>query len=438
MYKLLIVDDEADIREGLAAFPWDRLHIEVTGICEHGLDAYHWLQQHPVDIVITDIRMPLMNGLELAEKINKQFPYVKTVILTGFDDFEYARASIRVGVVDYLLKPTQDEPMMATFLRVKETMDKEKQEEQRLLLVERRSRLLAGVLRKEFLHKLTSRPLTRAEIDEGSSVSEVMLDGKAYRIMMIRQDHPIHRQPHYAEKEWELVLFALDNVLTELWDAEGHGYHLVDEATGDCMLIGVNSEEETACMSQLEALRQQLYRFRGLLRTTLSIGLGGAYAKLDQLHLSRRQAENALIKGTSANGMAVDEQAPGSISHAEGSAREESTAVWETSEASTFLIDKAKSYIHNHYQRSITLSEVAEHIHISPTYFSFLFKEMTGENYVQYVTTCRVEKAKQLLKDSYYKVYEIGEMVGYENPRYFSEIFKKMTGKTPNDYRGAK
>ncbi|GHH99037.1 helix-turn-helix domain-containing protein [Neobacillus kokaensis] len=100
-------------------------------------------------------------------------------------------------------------------------------------------------------------------------------------------------------------------------------------------------------------------------------------------------------------------------------------------------IQKAMEYIEEHFLEAITLEKVASHVHLSPTYFSRIFKNATGSNFVEYITYLRIEKAKELLKDLNYTVYQIAFEVGYSNSHYFSRVFKTLVGKTPSDYRNS-
>ena len=106
MYKLLLVDDEPIIRVGIRnMLPIERLGIEVTGICANALDALDCMTDNMPDILITDLKMPKMDGLELIERTIKMYPRIQAIILSGFDEFEYARKAIKLGVKEYLLKP---------------------------------------------------------------------------------------------------------------------------------------------------------------------------------------------------------------------------------------------------------------------------------------------------------------------------------------------
>ncbi|WP_274650906.1 response regulator transcription factor [Paenibacillus humicola] len=440
-YKLMIVDDEPEIREGLGAFDYSELGIELAGCYENGIIAYQRIQKEPVDVVVTDIRMPLMNGLELIERIRKEFGYIQTIMLTGYDDFEYARKSLQNGAVDYLLKPIDFHELKASLAKAVGVLNERQQTRLRSTILERKAKLLAKYLRHCFLTELMNRPLTPDEIEEGCSSGELLLDGGRYTVAVLRLDAAMAAAGPYTGKDWNLIVFTLDNILTEIWD-DHYGYHTVDRKNGSCFLLAANPEvqsEPGRMIAILQSIRKEMLRFRGLLRSTVSIAVGPEVGTLGELPFSRSCAESLL-------GETPDTEAeyrsgmPGVKPAAEPDAGAESQIGRPddppaAESPKSLIVEEAKKYIRLHYERSITLRDVADSVHVNPTYLSWLFKKTEGLSFVCYLTDCRLNHAKRLLADPQYKVYEVGEMVGYENPRYFCEIFKKNTGKTPQEYR---
>ncbi len=121
---MIIVDDEAELREGISNyFPWDSLGIQVAGIFENGRTAFAYLKAHQVDIVLTDIRMPLMGGLELIEHAKEISPSTCYVILSGYREFEYAKKGLLLGVKDYIVKPTKYSQIYQVFSRITAELD---------------------------------------------------------------------------------------------------------------------------------------------------------------------------------------------------------------------------------------------------------------------------------------------------------------------------
>ncbi len=124
MYNILLVDDEKEIRYGLKNyFPWNHLGFEMVHDCENGEKALEYLSQNPIDVVLTDIRMPVIDGLELAKQIYQQHQPVYTVILSGYRDFQYAKEALKFGVVDYIVKPGKYEEIHEVFSTLKKKLD---------------------------------------------------------------------------------------------------------------------------------------------------------------------------------------------------------------------------------------------------------------------------------------------------------------------------
>lgn len=127
--RLLIADDEKNIRNGLLSLPWNTIGIQKVYQAENGLEALKILEEKQIDIVISDIKMPGLSGLELAEFVQKNSLDTAVVLLTGFSEFEYAQKALRNGVLDYMLKPLRPRDILATVLRAKETLEKRRYKE---------------------------------------------------------------------------------------------------------------------------------------------------------------------------------------------------------------------------------------------------------------------------------------------------------------------
>lgn len=129
MYQLIVVDDETELREGISNyFPWESIGIEVAGIFENGNAALAYIRTNPVDIVLTDVRMPVMGGLELIEKAAPAYPFIRFVILSGYRDFDYAKKGMLLGVRDYIVKPTKYSQILEVFTRITAELDHRAQE----------------------------------------------------------------------------------------------------------------------------------------------------------------------------------------------------------------------------------------------------------------------------------------------------------------------
>lgn len=126
MYRLLIVDDEQSIRNGIIkGNPWNEWGFEIVGDAADGFEALRIIEQTAPDVILSDIRMPNMDGIELMQYVNKNYPQIKMVILSGYSDFEYLNMSIKHHVTEYLLKPTDIDEFEELFRRIKQELDKE-------------------------------------------------------------------------------------------------------------------------------------------------------------------------------------------------------------------------------------------------------------------------------------------------------------------------
>lgn len=127
MYQVIVVDDEAKIRSGIAhLFPWKQLGFEIAGVFANGKEALDFLELHPVDLILSDIRMPLMDGLELSSRLCELQPAPRIIFFSGYQDFDYARQAIKNGVFDYLLKPVKYEDLLDCLTRIRELLDQER------------------------------------------------------------------------------------------------------------------------------------------------------------------------------------------------------------------------------------------------------------------------------------------------------------------------
>ncbi|MCG8498981.1 MAG: response regulator [Firmicutes bacterium] len=250
MYRLVIVDDEEIIREGLARIvALSGLDFEVVGEAENGKTGFELVCQLSPEIVIADVKMPVMNGLEMIDEIKQLKCDIRFIILSAYTDFNYTRHAIKSGVIDYLMKPVNRLELIALLKKIKEELD---------------------------LEKVQSDERKCGDVPEGKIRTE-------------------------------------------------------------------RNERKT--------------------------------------------------------------------------------------------IEIAKRYIQVRYFKDISLESVAKHVHMNSNYFSTLFKNETGENFIEYVTRVRIYNAKELLRDPNLKIYKVCTMVGYYSPKHFSKLFKNLVGVTPTQYR---
>ena len=155
LYRIILVDDEEEVRKGIIRkIDWEALGFQVVGDAENGQDALEKIEQLEPDVVMTDIRMPYMDGLTLTSWIRQKYPSVKVLIFSGFDDFEYAQKAIKLNVTEYILKPVNVEELTRILNRVRENLDQEIEQRRDVDLLRESYLSSLPILRELFLNDM--------------------------------------------------------------------------------------------------------------------------------------------------------------------------------------------------------------------------------------------------------------------------------------------
>lgn len=535
MYKLLLVDDEEEVRQNMISrIKWEDYGFELTGEAQNGLEALELVEKVIPDVVITDIKMPFMDGLELSKALRKKYPTIKIVIVTGFDEFEYAQKALNLDVVEYLLKPVSLENIAEVLLKMKARIDEEIAQREDMKSLREYYVSSLPILKEKFLTTLVTSNLTKEEILEKCRNYNINLNGKyfAAAVIGIDQDFKSHGERGDSAEASELNKFAVLNVANEIGNP--HGKNNVFMHMDQVVLIFAYNEEEShsnRIMYILENIRQGIEKY---FKFTITIGLGNVVQQVSDIFKSYQNAVSALdyrlvignnrviwiedIEPAVKVNLNFDEGMEHEISNGIKFGTEEeiekiinnifaklfdihvsfkdyqiyllemliailkvakspdtnledifgekrnlfeelnnfynliqvkdwfihiSIQIMKTirknrQETSTLLVEKAKDYIKTHYSdNDITINEVCNFLHISPTYFSFIFKRETEMTFTGYLTQVRMDASKELLRTTNIKLFEIAEKVGYSEANYFSYSFKRYFGVSPKEYRNS-
>ncbi|MGN7358997.1 AraC family transcriptional regulator [Paenibacillus sp. SAF-054] len=446
MYRLLIADDEALEREGIE---WivNRMMPDTFEIihAENGRIAIQKASELHPHIVMMDVRMPGIQGLEALKEIKAHNPGVKMILITAYEYFEYAKQALSLGVQEYLVKPAKREQITA----VLERFVHEIREDQRL-----RNEQLA--LRDKFFQLL---PLAETEIAlhlMSDQVNETEVEYLADMLgLSIRQGCGIVLAFPDIGDDKKRVYDTVKTMTHELTkDRCGAVVSSMVYSHMAVFLLGPPQSAERMIREgalQLgtklaEALSEQC----GI---QISVGIGSVQAQAAGIRRSYYEAvfaskfENrwgsicSFEELTKAGKNGVD---PASVMRQPGGeAAEESTYVElairqireEREQSTSNMLDRALAYIRERFREDMSLEDVAEHVHLNPYYFSKVFKQQTGETFIDYVTRLRIDRAKDMMKDGELSLKEVCYAVGYKDPNYFSRVFKKVTGVTPSEYR---
>lgn len=432
--QTLIVDDEKEIRDGLASWNWMDVGVEIVACCSHGIEALRYISSHPVDVVIADIRMPFMGGLELLEILSNEYAFIKVIILSAYDEFSYARKSLQLRADDYLLKPVSEDELKRAVTKSFSYNDAAIEAEHRLHALKQKSFELQRILRNSFLYNLFSGQFKSESTIrvEGSSdwftMGTLEMDAIEYSAGIIRLDRFMDAASLLKNSESEQLSFALDFILNRHWHHR-FGYYLVDRESLEVLLLIKGAASRQA----LDNLMQSLLDYKSLFKSTFTIIAGPTVTSKEDVAVSLKIARRNLVK-SDANSIMICEPAGQDLPLRENQTRDFKPSDLPNDKPESAILIAAKKYIEKNYADDLTLDEVAEKVYVSPHYLSALFKN-SGDTFLKYLTSTRITTAKLNLRNLRYKVYEVADMVGYQDPAYFSEIFKKTTGMTPSEYR---
>ncbi|MFF2886469.1 response regulator [Paenibacillus sp. NPDC057967] len=514
MWQAMIVDDEPIIRYGIkASVDWEREGVEIAADCANGAEALQLMETRRIDLLITDIKMPVLDGLALTKQALSLNPGIKVILVSSHNDFEYVREGLKLGVADYILKHTlEPEELVQVVRRCIGMLQRESGGNGGMSPSAREER---AKLRKSYESDLKQHLLQRSGSLSVGAYPEWL--NEEYAGLLI---HP-NRVYYIEEQQGYLYKSVLMEQLTEvLYGAEPEGLAV---QSGEHELFYLMPVPDAADVERAAELRERLLRLRDKLEREGGAGLTIGYAEgwgagdiRSVFFGSKEASDRGFFEGSgiysSESASSRDREGmrlPAMYQEAEGLVDEKLqtlVAEWKEDwsqggcpplvlkeEASRVLsimfkhqvdpyalvesfdrlfktetlaelcdtlllvagelrksrsdfdapgfshpIDKALEYIRTHYLETMTLQQVADIVHVSKNYFSILFKKVTGHNFIDYVITLRIQRAKELLAGSELKVYEVAELSGFNDVKYFSKLFKKMTGQSPVDYREQK
>jgi two-component system response regulator YesN len=533
--KVLIVDDEQIIRDGLRSFiDWEAEGFTFAGAARDAAEALEIVDRERPDLVITDISMPDCDGLELAALIRERVPATILVILSGYCEFGYAQRAIEIGVFRYLAKPVREQHLRELLSDVRRAIDRQGKGS------ERHDELLAQMARHRelfedsFFAALRRGAVSEADLAEARRFLEFPPEGDLYAVAVFSIDpgsakagrrSPIDRQGDVLWVRTEAATACRargipcgafqtsDERIALLCAFPGSSWEDAAETlqatTQDLQLkaaqelgiefsVGVSAAATSLttipeCCAQAE--RALEYHFTGGQNCVVfwwdvadrawdrSLPTTGRGERLTQ---ALRAGNKALAESTvdecftAVRAMGCDDQTvyvfvaglihpviglilemgyrlddvlgPGSdpyrdlyrcaaLSDLQVKVNQLCAAVAEflsrrTGNAQKMLAERARRYIDDHYcDEELSLPRISRGLQASQAYVSHVFKAVHGINLSDYISRCRIEYAKQLLKKETLKMFEVAEECGFRDTNYFSTLFKRLVGVSPSEYR---
>lgn len=539
MLRTFLAEDEIVVRENIKKMvPWEQYGFELVGEAADGEMALPLIKKLKPDLLITDIKMPFMDGLTLAKVVKKELPAIKIVILSGYDDFNYAKQAINIGVEDYLLKPITKNAFLERLCEIRNRYEHEMSQKEYYEQFHREIQEYERNSSRDFFEELLSGTMDVKEIYRRADKLDLDIVSEAYNILLFTtesSDNISGRSETYSE--WEAAarekiegffvnhpyamlfrtnVFCYGVLVKEQKDALGvntrrcvenirkilengprgqewfiaagdpverlsnvkQSYYTASKAfarrylyDGHVLFCGdLNREEKDTAERYLKkvdvnaldpAILQKFLRsglaeeigvfvrdyfhaigqepmesmiFRSYVTLNVRFSVLSFLNKLgcDTRELEENDTESALAKGGKSMEAAM-EYADNMLRRAIALRDEKS------GNKNRSILESAITYINGHYMdENMSLNTAAQVANISANHFSALFSQNVGQTFIEYLTSIRMEHAKELLRCTGKRSSEIAGEVGYKDAHYFSYLFKKTQGMTPSDYRKTK
>ena len=545
MLKIFLAEDEVVVRETIKRMiPWEELGFELVGEAADGEMALPLLIRQQPDLLITDIKMPFMDGLTLARLAKKEIPGLKVVILSGYDDFNYAKQAIGIGVEDYLLKPITKNALIERLSEIRSRYEHEKTQKEYYEKFQREMQAYEKNSSRDFFEALVGGSMDMMEVYKRAEKLGLDIVAEAYNVLIFTmncdEDFPGQRDEYSS---WEAEsLELLENFFA------GHSSAMLFRSnifSYGVLLKGQRETIEENTRACVDEIRKILSRQDG--RREWFLAVGQSVERLSQIQKSYHTASRAFSQRYlyDENILYYDEmetmEHPGGQAESEDNAylqkvdvnalnpailqkflsnglQEETenfvkdyfyaigqepmeslvfrnyvilnvrfsvisfikglgcdTNEMESADTEEVLAESGKNmesaiayakkmisqaieirdqnsgnknrsilktavdFIDSHYMdEEISLNTVANVANVSSNHFSALFSQNMGQTFIEYLTTLRMNKAKELLRCTGMRSSEIAGEIGYKDAHYFSYLFKKTQGMTPSDYRKAR
>lgn len=499
MFKVLIVDDEPFIRLGLKKMiNWEEEGFKIVGEARNGVEALNILNTESIDLVITDISMPKMDGIEFISQLRKYNKKIHIVFLTGYREFEYAKQGITLGVKEYLLKPINPKELLSMLNNIKEILDKELKIEKALDEVNNKDiiDIIQGKrqdieeVRKYFIKKYVN--VCKIEIDNFDDIAEKWIeDGEYYnkiKILKDKIDNVLRIDSMFLEGElgnYYLIIqsdtanlelneeiekinniILMDDIKIKIiignW-VKFEEIHLsyktmksktkeINENINSNKVIGINEilskEMENLLIEYVIEGNEKAFEIVEIIVNNIKIKTVDTYlVSLALQNVIEKIINKIKVEYGYINKLFIYENYDEFYKKKYTTNEEIMKDFEEVIEEFLNLfgnfkigykggiIRQACQYVVKNIDNDVSLSHVAEELNISKNYFCALFKNETGENFLSFVTRTKMERAKILLKNDNMKVYEVCDYLGYNDTTYFTRIFKKYSNMTPYEYK---
>ncbi|AIQ25329.1 MULTISPECIES: response regulator [Paenibacillus] len=441
MFNILVVDDEPLICKGLSnLLASSGLDISNIYTANSGFEALDCIRMEEIDLLVTDIQMGAMSGIDLMQHAKLAKPWVQTIVISAHETFQYAQMAVRLGAKDYLIKPLNSEQFLDSVRNVLLKMGKPSPELDVFMSGINESFRLEEPLPEysKLLNELLIDPgVVLAEGDNLLKLDNLKLQGPYFSVLKLKVPLTgVNQEKQYTIRDRRLLCYAALNIAKELMDQEWNSiaFYAPDGEITIIIQWDEKSYEDSSAgqINRLDILGRSLhFNIHKYLHLNVVIGISQILKGLSFMAVLNRQASNAILWNNEHSDHYVFY-----YGDFNWNSYTSDPSVEELHTHSNLIVQKAKEYIDENYaQKGLTIHDVAKKNHVSPNYLSYLFKKNTGYNLWEYVIKLRMEESREMILNTDLRRYEIAERVGYESPEHFSKIFKKYYGISPSELK---
>lgn len=287
--SLCIIDDIKSVVDGLTAMNWEEQGIRVAGVSSNGEEGLELIGNLRPDLVITDIRMPIMDGLSMLRLVLEENRNCKVILISGYADFDYAQQAVQLGAFDFVVKPFSEEDIMAAVLRAKAEIMEERLQLISLREMENKLRESMPVLRQEYFTLLVNHRISWKEAAGRWDFLNIGLEPRGFVVMLIEMDNVRGEVVELSIREMELIRFSLLNIMQET--IAEHTNSVVFRYRLDQYLAVLNDTGKSSPNEIAEQICRNIERYA---KFTVSVGVGSRVTEISELPDSCRQAQQAL------------------------------------------------------------------------------------------------------------------------------------------------
>jgi two-component system response regulator YesN len=423
MYRLIIVDDEVAITDWIYQLVSDQYQdrIEVYKAYS-GRECLNLMAKGNFDIVMSDIQMPVISGIELLNIIHKTYPRIKKIVLSAYDNFEYAKQAISLEVSSYVLKDESDDMILASVEKALSEVEKELRLLKEAQELKRKSLSLSTIVSNDSLQKVLYGQKTIAET-KSSVVSPINLEKPVGMALLsfVASDNVLRQS---------MLQAVQDSLAANL--ARNYHFECVTTGAGEIALLVQLNESRAGSPERALELKTLISLYENAQNifyavTNSYFNMVYTFSDIRADDISEKYYQMKRVLGGCANyNCSVIFPDMDALSNTAASSQHKNVSK---------AVETAKKYISENLDRDLSLIMLSEVVYLNASYLSFLFKQQTGINISDFIKNERIGKSKEMLADSRFKIHEISKMIGYNNPSYFTQFFKKEVGLTPQEYR---